>query len=352
MTSRLHLYCQPMLAAFILLLPAANSEAGHPRRAQDTWTFTFIFENDLFAGRDESYTNGLKFSWISPDLTEYRDSDRLPAWSLPIVERLPLINEPGLQRNIALSFGHKMFTPTDIRRRDLIEDDQPYAAWLYGGAAFHNKSQARLDTFEIQLGMIGPVALGGEIQNFVHGLRDMPKARGWDNQLHNEPGIMLIAEQKRRLMQRDLVSRFGFDVIGHLGGAAGNVYTYLNTGLEARLGWNIPVDFGTTIIRPGGDTNAPLDSGDPRLSQTRSFSLHLFAAVSGSWMLRNIFLDGNTFRDSHSVDKRPLTADVIVGTSVVYRRVKISYAHVFRTSEFRGQDSSHEFGSISLSYTF
>lgn len=326
--------------------------AGPSYDPRDAATFTVLFENDLFGNRDQNYTSGIQLNWMSPDLTEYRDSDQLPDWAVPLVESLPLINEPGLQRNIGFGVGQKIFTPEDTERADLITDDQPYAGWLYVSAAFHNKDQYDLDTFEIQLGVVGPAALGQETQNFVHDLRDIPNARGWDNQLDNEPGIILIAEHKDRLLQQDLWKRFGYDIISFYGGGAGNVHTYAGAGVEARVGWNVPVDFGSTRIRPGGDTNAPVDSSDPRFSEASPISLHAFAGITGNLVLRNIFLDGNTFSDSHSVDKRLLVGDLAVGVSLVYRRLKLSYTQVFRTREFDQQDDNHEFGSISLSYTY
>jgi len=344
-----------LCATLGLSLLAASAEAEPPTRpgnAEDASTLTLLFENDLFADTDQNYTNGIQINWMSPDLTDYRDSERLPAWVVPLVERLPFINEPGLQRNIGFGLGQKIFTPEDTDRRDRIVNDQPYAGWLYLSTAFHNKNRQALDTFEIQLGIVGPAALGEETQNFVHDLRDIPEARGWDNQLDNEPGIILIAEHKERLLQQKLWKRFGYDLITSYGGGAGNVHTYASVGMEARFGWNVPVDFGSTRMRPGGDTNAPVDSSDPRFRDSAPFSLHAFAGLTGNLVLRNIFLDGNTFRSSHSVDKRLLVGDLAVGVSVVYRRLKLSYTQVFRTLEFDRQDDSHEFGSIGLSVTF
>ena len=78
----------------------------------------------------------------------------------------------------------------------------------------------------------------------------------------------------------------------------------------------------------------------------------MFAVVTGRAIGRDIFLDGNTFRDSHSVDKGTLVGHLILEGSLVYRRLKLSYAHVFQTREFEGQGDKHEFGSISLSMTF
>lgn len=337
---------------FLCLLAFSDSRAHH-LSPKNTWTFTFRFENDLFANTDRNYTNGIKLSWISPDLTRFRDSDELPEWGKKLVSKLPYSGVEGLQRNIAFSIGQNMYTPGDTSTPNLVPDDRPYAGWLYGSAAFHNKDYRHLDTFEIQAGVVGPWSFAEEAQNLVHGLRGLKKAKGWGNQIKNEPGLALVYEHKDRLITPQTLSGFGFDAITHYGGALGNVFTYGNAGVEMRVGWNIPTDFGTSLIRPGGDTNAPSDTRDPRFEDIgHGFSLHAFAAVTGRLVLRDIFLDGNTFRDSHSVDKKYLVGDLVLGVSIIVDSFKISYAQVLRTKEFRGQDSGHNFGSISISYTY
>lgn len=67
---------------------------------------------------------------------------------------------------------------------------------------------------------------------------------------------------------------------------------------------------------------------------------------------RNIFLDGNTFRDSRSVDKEPLVGDLQFGIAVTWRNVRLSYTHVLRTREFKTQGEADDFGAFSLSVRF
>jgi hypothetical protein len=67
---------------------------------------------------------------------------------------------------------------------------------------------------------------------------------------------------------------------------------------------------------------------------------------------RNIFLDGNTYTDSHSVDSNPLVADLSAGVAVNYKNTKVAYALVYRTKEFKGQDEGQTFGTVSLNWTF
>lgn len=339
-----------LLVSCLVFFDNVHADHNAPDRS---WTFTFRIENDLFAGTDRHYTNGIKLSWISPDLTRFRDSDQLPDWGKRMVNRLPYSRVEGLQRNIVFSVGQNMFTPEDIEARGLIRNDRPYAGWLYGSAAFHNKNYRHLDTFEVQAGFVGPLALGEEAQDLIHELRGIDQANGWDHQIENEPGLSLIYEHKDRVITPVSLGGFGFDAITHYGGALGNVFTYTNAGVEMRLGWNLPTDFGTSLLRPGGETNAPADTQDPRYQEIgHGFSLHAFAAVSGRMVFRDIFLDGNTFRDSHSVDKEFLVGDLVCGISLIVDSVKVSYAQVLRTKEFTGQASGHNFGSISISYTY
>jgi hypothetical protein len=331
--------------------PARAQELEPPSPANRS-TFSIMFENDLFVNRDQQYTNGVQLNWLSSDLNHYADARRLPAWLLPIVRKIPLINEPGRLHNVGFSIGQKIFTPENTQSSALVVDDRPYAGWLYGALGFTSKTVGVKDLFEIQFGVVGPAAQAEEAQNFIHDLRDLPSTRGWSHQLRNEPAFALVYERKWRPLRSENVTGFGYDVITHVGAAAGTVHTYANAGVEARFGLNLPGDFGTSAIRPGGTTNAPATVNDPRLRSTHAYGAYLFAAVSGRLVGRDIFLDGNTFRDSHSVNKENVVGDLIVGGSVIFRQFKLSYAQYFRSREFTQQDKNNNFGSISLSVTF
>ena len=69
-------------------------------------------------------------------------------------------------------------------------------------------------------------------------------------------------------------------------------------------------------------------------------------------MLRDLTLDGNTFKKSHSVDRESLVADVMVGISMEYGRLLASYAYIFRSHQFEEQDYNPSFGAVRISYTF
>lgn len=69
-------------------------------------------------------------------------------------------------------------------------------------------------------------------------------------------------------------------------------------------------------------------------------------------MLRDIFLDGNTFKESHSVDKNLLTAEILTGIGLIIDRFKISYAFVYQTKKFKQQEEADIFGTITVSYSY
>jgi len=318
----------------------------------ETSTFSIMFENDLFGGRDNQYTNGLQVGWLSPDLNHYEEERRLPRWFLPIVARMPFINKPNQQHNVGFVLGQQIYTPEDTQTRALVADDRPYAGWLYGGVAFISKNERSLDTVELQLGAIGPASLAEQAQELIHDLRDLPNPQGWDNQLDDEPGVALIYEHKHRLLRDADPGGWGYDFILQGGGVVGNVYTQVSAGGELRMGWNVPGDYGTSIIRPGGDTNGPTSVNDPRLTQRARLGIYVFSSIAGRAVLRDIFLDGNTFADSHSVDKNPLVGDLVTGVAVIAGAWKFSYAQAWRTREFDGQDRIHNFGSLNASFTY
>lgn len=337
----------PLLAAlplcFFCLVPATLSRAAEEPIVP--WTVNVYFENDLFSGTDRNYTNGVKVSLISPDLVSFVESGKLPEWSLRYIYKLPFINDPDptLKHKVEFSFGQNMYTPADTSRSDLIVDDRPYAGWTYVGAAFHTKNSKRMDTIELQLGLVGPDSFAEETQTAVHDLRDLERANGWEHQLKNELGLAAIYERKWQLAPFFSRGAFGVDAITHLGCALGNIATYANTGFETRLGWNLPDDFGVSLIRPAGNTG---------FSARQRPGGYLFVAVNGRAVLQDIFLDGNTFAHSHSVDKKPLVADLAGGAAIYLKQFKLTWTQVLRTKEFDGQPDNHSFGSLILSFLF
>ncbi len=338
-----------LITSTLFICPFSSAQTVPADKYQ---TFFIHFENDIFGETDKHYTNAFKLTWLSSDVTEFDEDTRLPRWGLPLLKSLPLMNRPGFQRNIGISLGQSIFTPEDISRRDLIKEDRPYAGWTYLSLTFHVKNTVKLDVFEVTLGVVGPASMAEKTQKVIHGWLESMDPKGWDHQLRNEPGLIIGWQRSWRLLRAGMGSGLGFDFIPRIGAVAGNIATYVNIGGEVRFGYNLPFDFGTSFIRSGSGIEAPADTNDPRLRRRENFGIHLFVDVEGRAVARNIFLDGNTWKESHSVERKRLVADMAAGLSILYKHLKLSYAHVYRTKEFDGQNKAQSYGSITLAVTF
>jgi lipid A 3-O-deacylase len=342
-----------LIFVLILSFPSPDSFASEKKRPEEFDTVTLYMENDIVSETDRQYTSGIKLTWISEDLNTYRENKKLPEWSCCIIDKLPFINKPGLQKNISFSMGQNIYTPDDTGRTDLIRDDRPYAGVSYMAFGFISKNTMVMDTIEIDAGIVGPHSYAGKFHIFFHKYVGAREARGWDNQLKDEPFLNLFYERKWRALSYDLNKGYSFDLIPHAGFSVGNFLTAAAMGGQLRFGLNLPNDFGTLLIRPGSDTNAPIDNRDPRLtSAPNPVGVHLFLGVDAFAVARDIMLDGNTFSDSHSVEKEPIFCRFIGGIGILFHRIKITYANVWETKTFATQKEGQRFGSFTLSYSF
>lgn len=269
---------RPCLKLFFLpaLLLAAAALARASDRAPDFGlpftdvrfgSLTFYSENDkYFAGTDQHYTNGFKVSALSGNLAGLSD-DEIYAPLRAAVRLLGRLVPEGEAYKLGISLGQNLYTPVNTTTPAAQPADRPYAAWLYVGTTFQiyqpprtiasgRTTIAQLDTVELNLGMVGPAALGRQVQNNYHDVIGVPHALGWNHQIPNEPGLVMSLERKLRFSTARARTGWGGDFIPHLGAALGNVSTYANAGAEVRLGRDLPADFGTSLIRPSGDSNS------------------------------------------------------------------------------------------------
>jgi hypothetical protein len=286
---------------------------------------------------------------VSPNLVDYLDDPCLPGLARGLNRYLAWLHPAGFdQQNMVATFSQALFTPEDRKRSDLIRDDRPYAAALLVGLGYHARSGAHLRTSQLRLGIVGPSALGEPVQNGWHDLIGVRRFDGWKHQLRDEPVVQLVHERMRRWPGTAGGRGWGWDAIGHWGGSLGNFATYANAGAEWRYGWRLPDDFGSAPLRPAGENTAPTRQG----IGDGDWAGHLFVTLDARWVLHDITLDGNTFRSSHSVDKRDLVADLGYGLAITRARWKFAFARYHRTREFDGQRELPVFGSFTVSYKF
>ncbi|MEO7413265.1 MAG: lipid A deacylase LpxR family protein [Opitutaceae bacterium] len=323
-------------------LPAERLEFG---------SVTIYSENDkYFAGTDEHYTNGFKVSFLSTDLASFTGGP-VPLSVQRLARTLGTLVPPGHAYKLGLSLGQNIYTPVNTATAAYQPNDRPYAAWLYAGVAFQvyappqpsARSLARLDAVEVTFGLVGPGALGKQVQNNFHHLIDVAPANGWSNQIHNELGLNLVFDRTYRIATQNARDGFGADFLPHVGISLGNIFTYANAGAQVRVGWRLPADFGTNLIRATGDSNSV---------RRPPWSVFGFGAVDGRVVAHDVTIEGNTFRSSAGVKRETWVGDLIGGIAVGTQRWQITYAQAVRSDEFKGQPKAAVFGSISITFFY
>ncbi|HQR54491.1 MAG TPA: lipid A deacylase LpxR family protein [Burkholderiaceae bacterium] len=302
-------------------------------QTQGAGAFSVAVENDVLSGTDRGYTNGIVFTWVPP-------AGSAPEWAGRLVRSLPWASRKASVRH-GYAIGQNMYTPRDISLAVPPADDRPYAGWLYGTVGLATEAGDQFVQAAVTLGVVGPATRAGQVQAAVHKITGSDRPQGWDTQLSNEPGIVLAYQQARRNWITASHAELGFDVTPYFGGALGNVYTYGGAGLTARYGHGLPAYTGSPRSQPAFPASRAF-------VPTPHFSWYVFATVDGRAVARNIFLDGNTFKDSPGVDRVPFVADVQAGAVFTWRSMQLTYFHVIRTREFSTQGSTSGFGGLSL----
>lgn len=324
-------------------------------RADDGNRITVLEENDsLYFHSDRHYTQGLRISDLTPDIGPQSN------WNGPfdVVGAIaPIFAENGASRGgvppqharrYATFLGQSLFTPKDLTLKPPDPRDRPYAGWLYVGTSLLQETDRHmLENLEIDVGIVGPGALGRQTQNDFHQFIGIAQAQGWSHDIQTEPGGMLTYE---RLWRVSLIGDGdnGVDIVPQLGATAGNVMTYGDAGALLRVGKNLRADYGPARIRPALSGTDYFD-GD-HLDGDLGF--YVFAGTQGRIVGRNIFLDGNSFRPSPSVDKKIFVADLQAGFSLFWSSAwRLDFSAVRRTREFDGQHSPDLIGTASIAFS-
>ena len=252
--------------------------------------------------------------------------------------------ERSKDENYYLSFSYdwQIYTPKDLNRSDLIEDDRPYAGYQYFKTSFHIANLERVQTFTLQIGFIGPATKMQQLQNAVHSLIGSPHPNGWEHQLKNE-FIMQINYSYRKFIDLDeknaLLPEAGFE----LGNASIKGYGQI----IYRYGTDMGSVFGSSLMDNTNYYQIPRKKRDEKKWR---YALQL--SLKTNFIARDIFLDGNTIQDSHSVEKNNITAEIGYGVDLSYKSWNISYLRKHLTKEFSQQNRYHNYGSLIVSYQY
>lgn len=287
---------------------------------------SLITDNDLYVStnRDRYYTSGIFLT--------YR-------------HLIKNTNKKLAKKIFEWQLGHKMFTPHKPIVRFLIEHDRPFAAYLYSSLNIKRiyKKNKILNT-SLQLGIIGPSALGDEIQNSIHNIYGFREVTGWKYQIENALGLNFGTEYVH-FLGKDTSNTFDASWVSSAN--VGTVFTDISSGLHLRLSFlslqkiQNSIAFNTNL----NNTN----SNDKR--QIESF---FFFKPTLRYALYDATLQGSFLNTSSMITKElvPVVFNMELGYKFTANRFNFGYVFNYNTSKSKNLRYSYgnKYGTIIVNY--
>lgn len=322
-----------VLGMLIILSPVRFAEA----QTGSAGVFNLVFENDAFADTDYHYTSGILLNYVT-STAGTPNRLRQFARSLPEVD-----SDDKIYTGFHL--GQQIFTPQNIRTSELLHDQRPYAGYLYGGISLLAANSHELNAWKLSVGVVGPGAYAQQSQTSIHNRVGANVAEGWDNQLGSETIMQFDYYKSWRRLWNHPGGRYEADLMPYAGFALGNAAVHGDAGFTLRIGHGMSNDFGPPRMRP----SLP---GSAFLEPSGRWGWYFFLGAGGRYVAHNIFLDGNTQKESHSVEKYNWVGDMQAGWVLNTDGYRLTWTFVNRSREYQGQKVGDNFGSLTLSFGF
>lgn len=308
----------------ILFLLFLTLQQGYSQQRNYSNEFGFRSDNDAYLAiaQDQYYTNGLFITFRHA--LKQGDSSRI---SKKIYE---------------LEFGQYMYNANSGETNYIQEVDRPFAAYLYGGLKMNwfSKKESHIQT-SLQVGTIGPDALGKEVQEALHNTVGFYTINGWQFQVNNEIGINASLNYSKiigRKKDEDLFLQSYLNI--------GNTFSGAGLGALYRIGKTNPiynsVSYNSRISNSEKDT----------IPARESF---FFVRPLLNFVAYNATIQGGVFRS----DKGPVTYQpnrMLFTTELGYmyakKRWTFNFSLIFQTKDLKQQLENHQYGSISFYYRF
>ena len=217
--------------------------------------------------------------------------------------------------------------------------DRPPAARLLATWARHERSAGDWRTYEIDVGVTGPSALGEQAQRIAHHFVHAPH-ENWDLQRGDQlDGDVILVRSVALPLQPA-----GLGLDAHYGALAGNQLAFVHGGLEVRYGHGGALDLFSPVMRYAA--TPPLSRGKP------DGSWSLFAGVSARAVLVNHLLDFQEGSTTPPLERKDVVGRLALGGTWLYRVASVSFAVVQETKEFVGQHRNQNFGSLTVHVSF
>lgn len=226
-----------------------------------------------------------------------------------------------------ITLGQKIFTPRRVASQP-VPGERPYAGWLYVRLVEEASEHGFAHRIGVTAGVTGEPSLGRAAQALAHNITGFEQRIGWEDQLSFEPAFMVSYEYRHLLASRSIGDTPVLTVFPNVGINLGTVRTTAFGGATMRVGWNVAHPWGSS-------------SG-----QRATFSMYATGAIAGELVARDLFLDGNTFSESVSVDRRVAVGSYRLGVAVRFWSLLLSYDATTRGRIYADEPNGHTYSSL------
>jgi len=244
--------------------------------------FTITFENDIFVGEDNGYTNGSGFTFGHAGFSDFNHNNT-PRWILKLTKRLPIATRPDRLRGISHMFFQRMQTPNDITDPNYNPDEVPYAGLLAWQGTMYSSTDRVSDQLSLYLGLIGPSAGGEAAQKAVHAAIGSDEPLGWQFQIRDTP-IFKLEYQKVWSLYKRSNSPIELEVVGLGGAGIGNLKTATKWGLALRVGKNLKQSLSAFSLQADRQVNP--------LAFSKTNDWYGFVGARAGYVAYDIWVDG------------------------------------------------------------
>jgi hypothetical protein len=317
----------PMLA----LAPAAAAQTS----------IALIHDNDEWAHTEREYASGSRLALVNPKWGK-------APWLQSLARWLPGI-EPGDGLSAGLGAGHYAYVPENLAATAPIAKARAYAGWLTVSGLLIGEGPRRLDTWKLDLGVVGPSSRTEEMVKFFHNIFNGRDMNGWDNQITDRVGLNASWERRWRNLS-DLGGGLGLDLSPAVGFEVGNISVAANAGLTLRVGANLDADFGSPRAGPLGGSI----SRQPR----ETWSGYVFASANARYAGYDLFLDeaggedGDPVRAGSAITLNRLRGEASLGAVLAHGTTRMTFAITEESKRYDQQSEPQRLGEISLSWSF
>ncbi len=305
---------------------------GKPSAKSQTYNNQIGFKSDndsyLAIKQDRYYTNGIEFFFIHAlKNNQNNDSTQL------------------LKTIWGVNVGQKIFNAYAGKTFEIQNVDRPITGYLYASAYMQwlLKNETVFKA-ELQLGTIGPNALGKETQEFIHNTFKFYKPVGWQFELTNAFGANINLDYLKLLYRtKNKKTDFSLPLKLHLG----NNFTGINAAVLFRTGrFNALNNSTATQSNVANNSKANLVKNKEIYFYLRpSFSVVLYdATIQGGLFLAN--------KGPVTYKPKPLVFVHEVGLNYAVNRFNLNLAFIFKSREIESTATVHKYGSIGLGYGF